>query len=1034
MRFHRQSKERSVALIMAVAIMAVLAVVGFGFASAMKLEYAATTAIKNLAQARMAAQGALQVFAVNLAQDASAEPSGTAGPVSDVPGDVPTTETTSKWGNQRVESGQSGVRGEASKMNLNAFGNISKWDGSDMLKDDDTLPGGDASEQLYHGANDRFSSFEISFEEFFYQQRNTLWSGVSDETARIRAANMARAICLYRYGDDGRPGKAGIDDDNDSVSLYEDGLDNDGDGMVDEAGEGTDEPDEFNPFDPDGDGDTLTTTGSKDDRRFDKIEEFKDAISQTYSVGGTSVPAAVAYIGSSPDQDDLDTEAQRIYDLVKDDLTVHSYSLDIRSVSIDDPGHDGYDNDGDGKIDQDDTTGQSTVTGIVAQLNSDTTIYDVDIDEAHITKAAQAAYIYLKLSHQVTYTKSDDTTVTQALVEGFSVQNAVDIVDYRDIDCVPTLISAGELGTHGPASDTYGFEGLHITEVGRHVCETSLSTEAGSNWSGNSITVTADMDEKEERTGTLHGAVSANDGAYLLKKVSITALPTGGSITVGTVTKTEVGEFFVGPLNVSGGTGTISVTASETEGTYTIAGSPVQVLSPYIEIMNMSKRERDMTQFSVKIGGGSKTAIASGTIPGHEKVVDGFDETDGHGPYYGYFLIVYDEAAFDNNFSGGAANGTWGDAGEDFPICAMPELFANGFDGTQNVELSLGSDIVAGGAVDRLTSGTGAAFSGGTGGDPVVLAMGRTSCGGNRNYDAFSIETVPTTDGTGAPSTSPGRWNHNNHYNDEDAYYDCYDRLWPKLASHFSTDAEGKVIDNIDVITIADRGYYRSPAEVTKLQVADRYSTTMSLCGLTTGDDSDPTWEGAQPDIQQLPGWVVAARAPARININTASDAVMAAAFCNCDELLDRLPPPEAPPGGGEAPEPPSSFAEYLTNGRPYCLWACAEQQDQEEIRRSISNCFFDLEAEKVGDDRLDDDGDNVVDDAGEKLEWAIRFSNIFTLRANCFTVGADGSVKTQGGNTLASYARPVICDRGHRLDSDGNPATEVVATRPGSN
>ncbi|HOJ40724.1 MAG TPA: hypothetical protein PK644_09725, partial [bacterium] len=48
-----------------------------------------------------------------------------------------------------------------------------------------------------------------------------------------------------RYGADGLPGVADQDDDRDQMLLSSDGIDNDGDGLVDEEGEGIDEPDEF---------------------------------------------------------------------------------------------------------------------------------------------------------------------------------------------------------------------------------------------------------------------------------------------------------------------------------------------------------------------------------------------------------------------------------------------------------------------------------------------------------------------------------------------------------------------------------------------------------------------------------------------------------------------------------------------------------------------------------------------------------------------------------------------------------------------
>ena len=1037
---------------MAVAIMAVLAVVGFGFATSMKLEHSAVQAIRNLAQARMAARAAVRLLAGALGQDASAEPSGTGGPVADhLAEDLYTTgasQTLLNFGNLAVRSEQIGFRDEASKMNLNAFGNIAKWDYADLRFDGDGLPGTNtAADQLYHGANERFSSFEISFEEFFYQQRATLWPDVTeDENARIRAANLARAISLYRYGGkkdgdannepdyagDGKPGVAGTDDDKDNnyasngidddrdgsegatdpdeagFGLAYDRMDNDGDARnpngtidaakVDEPNEGVDEPDEFNPIDPDGDGDTTTANGPRDDRKFESIEELVDAVRHSYSISGTdatgtsysvTVPAAVNYSGeASPDQDALDSEAARILAIVKSNLTVYSFNLTVRSVSIDDPGHDGYDNDGDGKIDQADTTGQTTLAGIKAELDGGKAIHEVDINEKDINKAAQAAYIYWKLAREVKFYNTDGSTVTRQLVEGFQVQHAVDAVDYRDTDAVPTMIAAGSLGGGEPSSDTYGFEGLHVTEAGRYISNGDATAVASGDgpWTGTGAAgITVNISgTPADRTSVLELA-GLQDGAYLLK-LSVDAVP--GTITfkdsddntIKVVSDPDTA-VFVGPMNVSGGTGTISVTASSTNGTYTI--SDIHVLLPYIEIMNMSRRERDMTQFSVQIGTDpTATAITNITGPTawanseapppsgnyvarHAKLSTGFSST--HGVYYGFFIIAYDVASFTNNFGGGAV---------DCPVASMPSVFSNGFDGTQAVKILGGparNEIVAGGVIDWMTAGTGETLS------STVLARGRT-CPVNKRYadagNPFSTETAP---GTTTPSASPGRWNHNAGSNSDSPRY------WPTAVTSYANDW-------VDAVRVADRGYYRSPAEITKLEVPGKFSTTFSLWVL-----SDAAWLTAQPDIAELPSWVVVGRAPARININTAPAAVMEAAFC--------------------VPSAPLPTADDLTQGRPYTFWAYRVAT----TNRSISSAFK--------DGTVDDDGENDGDDNSEQLQWIIRFSNVFTLKSNVFTATVSGQILNAGGDALAKRSYHVVCSRGRKLTAAGAPKVEMVST-----
>ena len=76
-----------------------------------------------------------------------------------------------------------------------------------------------------------------------------------------------------------------------------------------------------------------------------------------------------------------------------------------------------------------------------------------------------------------------------------------------------------------------------------------------------------------------------------------------------------------------------------------------------------------------------------------------------------------------------------------------------------------------------------------------------------------------------------------------------------------------------------------------------------------------------------------------------------------------------------------------------------------------------------------DDDGGNDGDDAGEKLEWAIRSSNVFTLRSNVFSATVSGQIQNAGGDALAKRSYHVICRRGKELTADGAPKVEIVST-----
>ncbi len=66
-------------------------------------------------------------------------------------------------------------------------------------------------------------------------------------------------ILEYRYGYDGAPGELGVDDNQNQRILGSDGIDNNADGIIDEAGEGIDEPMEFVPHAPYADDNAFET-------------------------------------------------------------------------------------------------------------------------------------------------------------------------------------------------------------------------------------------------------------------------------------------------------------------------------------------------------------------------------------------------------------------------------------------------------------------------------------------------------------------------------------------------------------------------------------------------------------------------------------------------------------------------------------------------------------------------------------------------------------------------------------------------------
>jgi len=74
--------------------------------------------------------------------------------------------------------------------------------------------------------------------------------------------SFAKRILKYRYGRDLTPGQARVDDNLTASSYAADQIDNDADGIIDEANEGIDEPEEYDPMNP-----------KWDDRNFSSIKE-----------------------------------------------------------------------------------------------------------------------------------------------------------------------------------------------------------------------------------------------------------------------------------------------------------------------------------------------------------------------------------------------------------------------------------------------------------------------------------------------------------------------------------------------------------------------------------------------------------------------------------------------------------------------------------------------------------------------------------------------------------------------------------------
>jgi type II secretory pathway component PulK len=124
------------------------------------------------------------------------------------------------------------------------------------------------------------SPFEVSLENFLLAKE------VSS------AETLAGAIIDSRYGTDKSAGDKNTDDNGNLTAFGNDGIDNDADGKIDEAKEGTDEPQEFFPAHPFGDDQPFLTTEQikrvegVTPEIYDGIKNAISAYSQTASLNG----------------------------------------------------------------------------------------------------------------------------------------------------------------------------------------------------------------------------------------------------------------------------------------------------------------------------------------------------------------------------------------------------------------------------------------------------------------------------------------------------------------------------------------------------------------------------------------------------------------------------------------------------------------------------------------------------------------------------------------------------------------------------
>jgi hypothetical protein len=102
-------------------------------------------------------------------------------------------------------------------------------------------------------------------------------------------------IIGFRYGPDGQPGEMGVDDNQNQRILDSDGIDNNANGIIDEAGEGIDEPMEYDPFNLYGD---------------DKAFETPFEISKLKSISKQDLQKLCAYITTYSVDRNVDVEGR----------------------------------------------------------------------------------------------------------------------------------------------------------------------------------------------------------------------------------------------------------------------------------------------------------------------------------------------------------------------------------------------------------------------------------------------------------------------------------------------------------------------------------------------------------------------------------------------------------------------------------------------------------------------------------------------------------------------------------------------------
>ena len=230
------NNNKGVALILVVSILAVAGIMAVSFAFTMQLELKAATNYLEATRASYLAEGGISYAQAVLREDDPDIDSfqdnwHTVFTGTDIDNDGD-GESDSKWIYIYDETGEAIgryavlVRDQTSLLNIN----IANKHNLSPLK-----------------VTEGWTPYELDLEKF-------IASFGLDDTQKIY-----EDILDYRYGLDGEPGESGVDDNENQRILDSDGIDNNADGIIDEASEGIDEPMEFVPHAPYADDNAFET-------------------------------------------------------------------------------------------------------------------------------------------------------------------------------------------------------------------------------------------------------------------------------------------------------------------------------------------------------------------------------------------------------------------------------------------------------------------------------------------------------------------------------------------------------------------------------------------------------------------------------------------------------------------------------------------------------------------------------------------------------------------------------------------------------